>query len=384
MTVKIVVLGAGLVGTHFAVGLERIKSGELEPYGVPLAKHKLEVPIEDLSIVGFFDVDESKVGKTMYDLALKTLGDILPIPKSLADIQVFRGLHFGSLSGLPFKAKGLEEDYGVEDGAQKFLEVIDDLKPDVVINVITTENASPFSSKEELSKAFREGKISASQAYAYVLSEYLRKKGIVFTNFIPSPIANDEAIIKLYEELGGLVFGDDGATGATPLTADLLEHLAQRGRKVLSIAQFNIGGNTDFLALSEPQRNLMKEVTKSSIVEDILGYDVPHFIKPTGYLEPLGDKKFVSMHIWWKTFNGLEDELIINMRINDSPALAGLIVDAARIGTALLRKGIKGTIYEVNAYFMKRPGPPGSRNMARAIAYYKLLEKLKNLGILIS
>ena len=138
MTVRIVVLGAGLVGTHFAVGLERIKSGELEPYGVPLAKYILEVPIENLDIVGFFDVDESKVGKTMYELALRTLGDILPIPKSLADIQVFRGLHFGSLSGLPFKAKGLEEYHGIEGGAQKFLEVIDDLKPDVVVNVITT------------------------------------------------------------------------------------------------------------------------------------------------------------------------------------------------------------------------------------------------------
>ena len=381
MTVKVAVLGAGLVGMHFAVGLERIKSGEIEPYGVPFAKYNMEIPIEDLEIVGFFDVDERKVGKTVYDVALESLGKVLPIPRSLNDVQVYRGLHFKSLAGLPFRARGLEEEYGIEGGIQKFLEIIDDIKPDVVLNVITTEKASPLGSHEAFEKAINAGEITASQAYAYALLKYLEKRKIVMANFIPSPLANDEGLVKMYEEKGGIILGDDGATGATPLTADILEHLANRNRKVMSIAQFNIGGNTDFLALTVPERNLMKEITKSSIVEDILGYDAPHYIKPTGFLEPLGDKKFVAMHIWWKTFNGLEDELVVNMRINDSPALAGLMVDATRISAALLKRGIKGTVYEVNAFFMKRPGPPGSKNVSRIVAYYNLLEKLKNLGI---
>jgi myo-inositol-1-phosphate synthase len=384
MSVRVVVLGAGLVGMHFATGLERIKSGEIEPYGVPFAKYKMEVPIEDLEIVGFFDVDESKIGRSVYEVAVRALGDQLPIPRSLNDVQVYRGLHFGSLKGLPFKARGLEEDYGIEGGVQKFLEILDDLKPDVVLNVITTENASPLGSFDAYLEALKTGNITASQAYAYALAEFLKKKSLALINFIPSPLANDEGLIRLYEERGGIVLGDDGATGATPLTADLLEHLAQRNRKVMSIAQFNIGGNTDFLALTFPERNIMKEITKSSVVEDILGYDAPHYIKPTGYLEPLGDKKFVAMHIWWKTFNGLEDELIVNMRINDSPALAGLMVDATRISAALLRRGIRGTVYEVNAFFMKRPGPPGSKNPSRIVAYYNLLEKLKELGIITS
>jgi myo-inositol-1-phosphate synthase len=83
------------------------------------------------------------------------------------------------------------------------------------------------------------------------------------------------------------------------------------------------------------------------------------------------------MHIWWKTFNGLEDELVVNMRINDSPALAGLVVDAARISKALMDRGYRGTVYEVNSFFMKKPGPRGSRNVSRIIAYHKLLELLK-------
>jgi myo-inositol-1-phosphate synthase len=206
---------------------------------------------------------------------------------------------------------------------------------------------------------------------------------MAFVNMIPTPLANDPVFVKLYEEANSLILGDDGATGATPLTADLLEHLAERNRKVRFIVQFNIGGNTDFLALTIPERNLMKEKTKSSIVEDILGYDVPHYIKPTGYVETIGDRKFVAMDIEWITFNGLIDELIVNMRINDSPALAGLAVDLGRLAKAALDKGIKGTFYEVNAFYMKNPGPKEAKNKARIKAYYDMLEKLKELGILL-
>ncbi len=388
MTIRVAILGQGLVATHFAVGLERIKSGELEPYGVPFAKYKLVYPIESLEIVASYDVDERKVGKSLYEVAVESVGGLLPVPETLKEVTVRRGIHLRSLQGLPFPAKGLEEELGsLQEAVDRLVDEFKEVKPDVFINVISTEPAKAFNDPEKIVRAIAEGRtaeLAASQVYAFAAARYAKETGrsIVFVNAIPTPLANDDGMVKIYEEAKSLVLGDDGATGATPLTADLLEHLAERGRKVLSIAQFNIGGNTDFLALTIPERNIMKEKTKSSIVEDILGYDVPHYIKPTGFLEPLGDKKFVAMHIWWKTFNGLEDELVVNLRINDSPALAGLLVDLARIGKALIDKGVYGTAYPVNAFFMKSPGPKGSRNLPRILAYYKLVDYLKELGIL--
>ena len=387
--IRTVILGQGLVATHFVVGVERIKLGELEAYGVPLAEYKMPYGIEDIEVVASYDVDERKVGKTLYEVATMLLGNSLPIPKTLKNVVVRMGVHLRSLRGLPFNAVGLDEKLGnITDVINRLVEEFEELKPHVFINVITTEHAEPFEDVEELEKVVTSGNIDrlgASQVYAYAAAKYASEtsRKIAFINVIPTPLANDDAFVKLFEQCDSLVLGDDGATGATPLTADLLEHLAERGRKVLSIAQFNIGGNTDFLALTIPERNFMKEKTKSSIVEDILGYNVPHYIKPTGYLEPLGDKKFVAMHIWWKTFNGLEDELIVNMRINDSPALAGLLVDLVRISRALLDRGVKGTSYPVNAFFMKRPGPRGARNLARILAYYKLLEYLSSQGIVV-
>jgi len=388
LPIRVVVVGQGLVANHFVVGVERIKAGELKPYGVPFAQYTMPYRIEDIEIVGSYDVDEAKVGKTVYEVAKAALGDTLPIPETLKKVTVRRGIHLGSMVGLPFKVKGLEEELGsTEKAIDRLVEELKELKPDVVINVATTEPARPFLKREDLLDAIRRDdrdRLSASHAYAYAVYRYAKETGakVALVNVIPSPLARDPAIVELYEEAGILVLGDDGATGATPLTADLLEHMAERNRYVLSIAQFNIGGNTDFLALTVPERNKMKEETKSSVVKDILGYDAPHYIKPTGYLEPLGDKKFVSMHIWWKTFNGLEDELVVNMRINDSPALAGLLVDLSRISKALLDQGEKGTAYPVNAFFMKDPGPRGSRNKPRIKAYYDLLAYLQEKGII--
>ena len=49
----------------------------------------------------------------------------------------------------------------------------------------------------------------------------------------------------------------------------------------------------------------------------------------------------------------------------------------------MLSKGLKGTVYEVNAFFMKKPGPPGSKNIARILAYQRMISKLKELGIIL-
>ncbi|MEM0379947.1 MAG: hypothetical protein QXP71_01275 [Desulfurococcaceae archaeon] len=34
--IKTVIIGQGLVATHFAVGLEKLKNNEIEDYGIPL------------------------------------------------------------------------------------------------------------------------------------------------------------------------------------------------------------------------------------------------------------------------------------------------------------------------------------------------------------
>ncbi|AHF80570.1 inositol-3-phosphate synthase [Thermococcus paralvinellae] len=371
--VRVVILGQGYVGSIFAIGVERIKRGDLGYYGIPLA-NELPIKVEDIEIVGSYDVDKSKIGRPLYEVVKRYWED--EIPESLKNVVVRKGIHLGSLRNLPIEAEGLEDKMTLKEAVEKIVEEWKELKPDVIVNVCTTEAFKPFNSKEELIKAIENDnreRLTATQVYAYAASLYAKEVGgAAFVNAIPTLIANDNAFLELAKESNLVIFGDDGATGATPLTADILAHLAQRNRYVKDIAQFNIGGNTDFLALTDKERNKSKEYTKSSVVKDILGYDAPHYIKPTGFLEPLGDKKFIAMHIEYVSFNGALDELVITGRINDSPALAGLLVDLVRLGKIAVEKKEWGTVYEVNAFYMKNPGPAEKGNIPRIIAYEKM------------
>ena len=378
---KVLLLGQGMAGTIFSIGVERVKRGEIEPYGVPLAKYEFSIDISEIEIIGSVDVDARKVGKTIYDVA-KGLYRFENVPNSLKNVKVYPGIEAGAVNDI-FPIKSLDQE-GYVNALDEFMYLLRMLKPDVVIDVTTTQYSKPFNDFGNFEKAVLEGKnVIPSQIYAYLTLKYgSEEKKVAYINMIPAPIANDNAIIRKAYESECLVLGDDGATGATPLTADILEHLRERNRSVKSIAQFNIGGNTDFLALTNERRNMAKEYTKGSVVKDILGYDAPHFIKPTGFLKPLGDKKFVAMHIEYISFNGVIDEIIVNMRVNDSPALAGYMVDLVRLAKFSLEKGYFGTIYEINAFYMKKPGPPNSKNISRILAYSKLInfiEKSKQL-----
>ncbi|RLF86531.1 myo-inositol-1-phosphate synthase [Thermococci archaeon] len=371
--VRVLILGQGYVGSIFALGVERIKNGELGYHGIPL-ENELQEKVEDIEIVGSYDVDKNKIGKSVYDVVKNYWEN--HIPESLRNVIVRKGIHLRSLRNLPIDTEGLDDEMTLKEAVEKLVEEWKESAPDVIINVCTTEAFTPFGNKEELIKAIEDNnreRLTATQVYAYAAALYAKEVGgAAFVNAIPTLIANDPAFVELAKENNLVIFGDDGATGATPLTADILSHLAQRNRYVKDIAQFNIGGNADFLALTDKERNKSKEFTKSSIVKELLGYDAPHYIKPTGFLEPLGDKKFIAMHIEYVSFNGAVDELIINGRINDSPALAGLLVDLVRLGKMAVDKKEFGTIYEVNAFYMKNPGPIEKPNIPRIIAYEKM------------
>jgi len=378
LVIRVGLIGQGFVATTLAVGLERIKRGEIPPYGVPF-QDLLSYRINDIEIVVSHDIDEEKVDKSLYEVAKKYFST-LDIPESLSTIRVCRGIHLNSVKDLPIRARGLEDFMSLERAIEKIVSDWEKVHVDVIINLITTEHTKPLTSFKELETKIHNNEVNnlpATYAYFYAAALYANTvKPLVFVNAIPAIVAKNTALVSKAIESRILVVGDDGASGATPLTSDLLEHLAERNRYVRSIVQFNIGGNMDFLSLMNPTRNIAKETTKSSIVEDILGYNAPHFIKPTGYVETLGDKKFVSMHIEYISFNEAIDEIVINMRINDSPALAGLLVDVIRIGKIALDNEEYGTIYPINAFFMKNPGPREGKSISRIVAYQLLIDWL--------
>lgn len=376
---KVCIFGQGFVATLFQIGVHRIARGDLEPYGVPLAA-ELSYPIEAIEFVGSFDVDADKVGRNVGDIAARYWRG--PAISGLDQIPIYSGVHLGELRGLPITPAGLDDEATLLECVEQLLSVYDRIRPDVFVNLCTTERPQAFESANDFFRAIRSdgrSRLVPSLVYYYSVLQYARDRPAAFVNCIPTSIANDPIMERLARTHGVVLFGDDGASGATPLMADLLEHERERNRLVQSIAQFNIGGNYDFLALTDRERNIAKEQTKSATVREILGYDAPHYIKPTGYLEPLGDKKFVAMHLPYVSFNGAEDELFITARMNDSPALAGLLVDLVRLGQLCLDAGISGAVNPVNAFYMKSPGPADIQSISRILAYFRLRQWLAEI-----
>lgn len=384
MTIRVGIIGQGYVASTFALGLARIKDGEIGLNGIPLQNYVRSYGVTDIEIVSSIDIDDTKLGYSLLDIAKKYFPTVSRAYESLERVRVSQGIHLGSARNLPIKATGIEEEVGLLNAVYKIVDEWDRNKVDVVVNLITTEYTEPLESFHQLHKSIRSERLEplpATYAYLYAAAVYAETvKPISFVNAIPATLAKSRAVTDAFEERRSIILGDDGASGATPLTSDILEYLAERNRVPRGVVQFNIGGNLDFLALLDEARNKAKEKTKSSVVSDILGFEVPTFIKPTGYVEYLGDKKFVSMHIEAAGFNESVDEIVVNARINDSPALAGLLMDLVRLAKIALDKGYKGTVYEVNSFYMKSPGPEGSKSISRIVAYQLLLDWLLRNG----
>ena len=80
--------------------------------------------------------------------------------------------------------------------------------------------------------------------------------GCAFVNCIPSFIASNPEWAQKFKEAGLPTLGDDikSQLGATYLHRMLVQAALDRGLKVLGTSQYNQGGNTDFLNMTEDAR----------------------------------------------------------------------------------------------------------------------------------
>ena len=78
-------------------------------------------------------------------------------------------------------------------------------------------------------------------------------------------------IIELSEEHHVFIGGDDFKSGQTKLKSVLADFLVSAGMKLQSIVSYNHLGNNDGKNLSAPQQFRSKEISKSNVVDDMVG-----------------------------------------------------------------------------------------------------------------
>ena len=189
--------------------------------------------------------------------------------------------------------------------------------------------------------------ISPAMLYAYSSIA----EGIPYGNFTPSVAADVPALIELADKQNVPIAGKDGKTGQTFIKTVIAPALRSRALKVIGWYSTNILGNRDGLALSNEESLASKLKTKSSVLEDILGYDVEDHIVDIKYYRPRGDNKEAWDNIDISGFLGQPMQLKVNFLCKDSILAAPLAIDIARCLDLAREQGLSGIQEQLSVFF---------------------------------
>jgi myo-inositol-1-phosphate synthase len=247
----------------------------------------------------------------------------------------------------------------------------------VVINLASTEKLAAegnesFNSLADLERALDENSndISPAMLYAYAAIA----EGIPYGNFTPSLAADVPALIEFADKQKVSIAGKDGKTGQTFIKTVLAPALRSRALRVEGWYSTNILGNRDGLALSNEDSLASKLKTKSSVLEDILGYDVEDHIVDIKYYRPRGDNKEAWDNIDISGFLGQPMQLKVNFLCKDSILAAPLAIEIARCLELAQRRGEAGIQEQLSVFFKL----PMCRNGKPEHAFHRQEEMLLN------
>lgn len=358
--IAVVGLG-GAVGTTMAAGIELLKKGLINTTGLPLAE------LEDRSLADYTDVVFAG-----WDLFPDNLAkaaeehDVLTHKQFVAAEEALKQIK-------PWPAVGDPRFLSLIDGENKIGDqghraVIEKLRTDlqgfretcesvVVINLASTEKLTSegneiFNSLESFETALDENSADISPAMLYAYAAIA--EGIPYGNFTPSLAVDIPALIKFAEKQGVPIAGKDGKTGQTFIKSVIAPALRARALHVDGWFSTNILGNRDGLALSNSESLASKVKTKSSLLDDILGYEVEDHIVDIRYYRPRGDNKEAWDNIDIRGFLGQPMQIKVNFLCKDSILAAPLAIEIARCLDLAKRRGLGG-IQEQLAVFFKMP-----------------------------
>jgi len=377
--------GLGAVATTFIAGVEAIKKDLAQPFGsitqmgtIRLGKRtenrqpkiKDFVPLAALNdiIFGGWDIYEDNV----YEAALKAKvlepGLLKAIKPELENIKpmkaVFDNRYVANLTGSNVKHAATKYDLAlaVMDDIEEFQQQ-NDCNRVVMIWCGSTEKYIEEAAVHASIESFEEGLknndplISPSMIYAYAAI----RLGVPFANGAPNLTCDIPALVDLAVEAGTPIAGKDFKTGQTLMKTILAPGLQARALGVRGWFSTNILGNRDGYVLNNPDNFKTKEVSKLSVLEDILQPDVNpelygelyHKIR-IEYYPPHGDNKESWDNIDIFGWLGYSMQIKINFLCKDSILAAPIVLDLALFMDLAKRSGMSG-IQEWLSFYFKSP-----------------------------
>jgi myo-inositol-1-phosphate synthase len=398
--------GLGAVSTTFIAGVEAIKKGMAEPIGsltqmsrIRLGKRtenrnpkiKDFVPLADLNdlVFGGWDIYDRNV----YEAAIKSgvldkhlLDELKPELERIKPMKaVFDHSYVKKLNG-----KNVKETVNKFDLALELMNDIENFKKEnncsrlVMIWCASTEkfieNCEAFENIKKFENALMENdeRISPSMIYCYAAL----KSGIPFVNGAPNLTCDAPALRKLAKQERIPIAGKDFKTGQTLLKTILAPGLSARALGIKGWFSTNILGNRDGKVLDDPENCKTKEISKLSVLEDILQPDqnptlygdVYHKVQ-INYYPPHGDNKESWDNIDIFGWLGYPMQIKINFLCRDSILAAPVVLDLVLLTDLAQRSNMSGIQEWLSFYFKSPQTAPGLRPEHD---FFKQLIKLQN------
>jgi myo-inositol-1-phosphate synthase len=358
--VAIVGLG-GAVATTAVAGVEMMKLGGVGTEGLPLADVGGLVPYTSLVFAGW-DVNGDDLAKAaeghgvldhrQIEAAGQALAGIEPWP-AVADPEYCRnarGTNLVAVSALRDRVAHIVSDL------RRFRRD-HDLESLTVVNLASTERwpdltlpALATADGFESALDGDDAAITPGMLYAYAAIT----EGAPYVNFTPSASADVPALLELAEQRGVPVAGKDGKTGQTMMKTVLAPAFRSRALTVDGWYSTNILGNRDGEILDDPASLSSKIATKGSVLDDILGYEVPDHVVRIDYYRPRGDEKEAWDNIDLVGFLGQRMQIKVDFMARDSVLAAPLVLELVRLVVEAQRRG-EGGAQEQLGYFFKAP-----------------------------
>ncbi len=333
--VRVAIIGVGNCANSLLQGVEYYKDADPDEFVPGLMHVDLGgYHVRDVEFTAAFDVTTDKVGKDLADAIWAKPNDtykFASVPKT--GIKVSRGMtHDGIgkyLSEVVEKAPGETDDV---------VGILKETKTDVVVNYL------PVGS-EEATKWYTEQILSA---------------GCAMVNCMPVFIAREAYWQRRFEQAGVPIIGDDikSQVGATITHRVLTSLFRERGVRLDKTMQLNVGGNSDFLNMLEPERLESKKISKTNAVTSMLDYDIGKdnvHVGPSDHVPWLTDRKWAYIRMEGSAFGNVPLNLELKLEVWDSPNSAGIVIDAVRLAKLALNNGIAGALEGPSAYLMKSP-----------------------------
>lgn len=182
-------------------------------------------------------------------------------------------------------------------------------------------------------------------------------EGCAYVNFTPNLGTELPALLDLAGRRGLPHAGKDGKTGETLLKSVLAPMFAERDLRVLAWQSYNMLGNNDGLALSDPKARAAKIRSKDRQLRSILTNSPDlHTQVSIDYVPSLGDWKTAWNLVHFEGFLGTRMSFNFTWNGCDTALAAPLLLDLIRFVELAWRNGEHGHLGHLDAYFKSPTG----------------------------